>query len=803
MRRISSLFLSLGLVAAGVAFVATSASAAPGDITTSTATAVAPAAISGATPARIVRLPQANAFLAVGRVVATSGAHNFIWKINADLTIDATFGAVDLGNEFAFPTSSESTCTGYFCHSIGSFVVDERLGKYAISFSRSVKGTSNPASNATVTSLVVGSISTGAVVAKSVFLSLTQGGSATAADYSAYATDELSKDQCTTATGATVNGAPLNLASVSSSSLQFRPDGSLFVGLYCDYSNLAQLSLSSPGTLKTASSQLFVGLKISGSTIVLDTSFGTNGRTVIADGTSACAQPPYPIQTVDGSITSASSTQPYFINALSVRPKTTTLPGSYGGYSYVTGFDGCDNGFIPGTTSFTNSLIPVTASGTRLTAISLGDGSSPTILRWIIDPAGRWNTLIRMTSGMGLNMTTTYTALRIANGVLDTTLGANGQKQITNLPSTVSVGGTTVNMTYSISGIANTATESYFIGFASASDGSGSCSSNTTVTQKSFAYQLSFDTGLITSYGTNGLGAPGTYSRVEKGFCPDGGNAASSFVDSAGRPGYLVNLAALGSQASGLVQFKWDAATGVTNGGDGSIGVEIAPAPTTTLAPTTTTTTTTTIVKITTTTVAKNRVDTKVYSKTLPVVSQQDTALQVLSAQDAMSQDIQTTTPKICTPLSTAVLLVNPGRCVIQIVDAKTKKVVRSSSTLVKNTPAIAGSVLSTSNPIDFDFASTVLTKSAKAQIAKIAKLAKGARRLAVIGHTASLTDASVWNLAISRGRAEAVKSALQSAGVKAPIEIVALANAQPLTTKKTESSQAKNRRVEVYVFPS
>ena len=796
MRRITSLFMSFTVVAAGLIFSSQGASAAPGDITTSTGTAVSPAAISGATPAKIVRLPNENAFLAVGRVESTSGSKFHLWKIKSDLTINSTFGAIDLGDEFAFPTSAESVTSFTSVHSIGALLVNERLGKYAISFQRSLKGTAS--SDATVMSIVVGSLSTGAVEAKSVFLSFSQGGSATASDYAAYSTNEFPKDQCTAGTGATVNGAPLSYGYTSGSTLQFRPDGSLFIGLNCDYSNFAQLSPSATGILKLATSQLYVGLKVSGSTIVLDTSFGTAGRTVIADGTSSCPFYMSSISTVDSGITSATSSQPYFVHVKSEYSRTTTLPATYQmmNLSYVTGFSGCDSSYNSSTT-YANSLIPITASGTLLTAQSLGTAPSPGITRWVIDKLSRWNTLFPVTSGIGLNTTTTYTALRLANGVLDTTLGANGQKQVPNLPSTISAGGTNVSMRYSISGIANTATDSYFIGFTSSSGGSGSCTSSTTVTQSSFAYQLSFDTGLITSYGTNGLSAPGAFSRVEKGFCPGGGNASSSYVDSAGRPGYLVNLAALGSQAAGLVQFRWDAATDVTGGGDGASAVDAAPTPTTTVAPTTTTT----VAPKTTKPVTPSRIDSVVYSKKLPTAVQTNTALKVLSSKDAKKLDIRTVTPKVCVALTTSVLLVNSGRCSVQIIDQDTKAVIRSLSTTVKSSEVRVGSVPTVASPVMFNQASAILNAAGKAQIQKIAAAAKGARRVVVIGHAASLTNVAEYRFAISRERANAVKAALIKAGVTATIEIVAQSDNQPAKTKKTEASQAQNRRADVYIF--
>ena len=99
MRRFSSFLMSLALVASGVVLTATAASAAPGDITQITSATLAPSAISGATPSRLIRLPKTDSFLAFGRVTATAGAHNYLWKVKNDLTIDTTFGAIDLGDD--------------------------------------------------------------------------------------------------------------------------------------------------------------------------------------------------------------------------------------------------------------------------------------------------------------------------------------------------------------------------------------------------------------------------------------------------------------------------------------------------------------------------------------------------------------------------------------------------------------------------------------------------------------------------------------------------------------------------------
>ncbi len=820
-RRISSIFLSLALVAAGVVLTTSVASAAPGDVTQSSSAALAPSAITGATPAKLIRLPKTDSFLAFGRVTATAGAHNYLWKVKNDLTIDATFGAVDLGADFAYPTSAQSNCVSSGMSTNcgnATVIVSESQDKYAILYTRQLKGTTGSLDQS-VLSFGIGSLSTGAVTARSVFLtSVDPNSGTTVANYSAYSSTEIGRDQCVAGTGATKNSAALSYPMVNSSSFQFRPNGSIFFGMTCNYSNSATIIASGQaGVLKEYTTSLLVGLIPSNSSLVIDTSFGTNGRVITFNTDTSCVSMGPGSNSVDSSVTSLTSTAPYLVVINSESARSTTLP-TWQTNSLFTGYDGCSIGM---STVYTHKITPYTANGTALTTQTIGTGESAYVQKWIIDPLGRWNGLFRT-----MGMTQTTSAIRLTNGILDTTLGTNGLKSLSTLPSTIVVGGTTVQMNYSILGVVSAGNTLYFAGLASGSTGSfpPSCSSTATVSQSSYPYLLSFDSGLLTTYGTSGLGAAGSVSAVENASCGGGSAAGSSYVDATGRTGYVTIVAALGSQTAGYVGFKWDAAQGVTSGSDGDVGAPqttttttIAPTTTTTIAPTTTTTvaptTTSTIAPTTTTTtttlprvaaaapVTQNRIDSVVYSKKLPTAVQTNTALQVLSATDAKNLDIRTFTPKVCVALTTSVLLVNSGRCSVQIIDQDTKAVVRSMSTTVKASDVRVGSVPTVASPVMFTQASAVLNAAGLAQVQKIAKAAKNASRVVVIGHAASLTNISEFRFAISRERATTVKAALIKAGVTAVIEIVAQSDNQPVKTAKTASAQAKNRRADVYIF--
>jgi outer membrane protein OmpA-like peptidoglycan-associated protein len=325
-------------------------------------------------------------------------------------------------------------------------------------------------------------------------------------------------------------------------------------------------------------------------------------------------------------------------------------------------------------------------------------------------------------------------------------------------------------MQYSLAGVAVTATGFYFTGFSTAGF-SGSCNNVQNYTNKVYPYYFSPDTGLITSYGTSGLGEVLSLEMSISSNCTR--STSLSYINSKGQHGYIAQVPAIGSQAAGLVNATWDAAEGVTSGGEGT-GVAGA----------------------------AGRIDKKVYSKRLPKIAQTETAMQVLSTRQARDLDVRTTTPKICVALTTSVLLVNPGRCVVRIIDEDTKKVIRTMVTTVKKSDVEVGTTLTTDEPIYFKMANTKLSKTALAQVKELAEAAKDASRVVVIGHSAAIGEVSRYSYAISRNRALAVRAALIKAGVKTPIEVVALAYNQPEKTAKTEKAQALNRRAEVYVFP-
>jgi outer membrane protein OmpA-like peptidoglycan-associated protein len=363
------------------------------------------------------------------------------------------------------------------------------------------------------------------------------------------------------------------------------------------------------------------------------------------------------------------------------------------------------------------------------------------------------------------------------DGTLDTSVFASG---FTSLPiGAAPAGATTVNAT--IMGIITSAEKVYISVLLT--DQEKSLFSCDATTPLAFGYRtavLSYANGYTATFGTNGVSDRVTFNAPEKAICTflSGGSS----VANTGSPRIAY------TNGTSLFYTEWQRPSDATGGSEGGTGTggytkDTGGAPSSGESS------------------GATRTDKKIYKK-LPTTVQADTALKVLSAKDAKTLDIRTTTPRICVALTTSVLMVNNGRCIVRIIDEDTKRVIRTMSTLVKKSEVDAGTTLTTDEPIYFRQASKRLSKNALAQVAELAEAAKDASRVVVIGHSASLGDVSAYSYAISRDRANAVRAALVKAGVKTTIEIVAMSYTQPEKTAKSEKSQAKNRRAEVYIFP-
>jgi len=755
----------------GVA-LASPASAASGDVTITRSATVAPSAVPNAQVVGLVRLEKENAFLALGRDANTAGSSLHVWKIKGDLSIDASFPAVNLGDKFAEPTTTTSGCATqsvYTC-SRATLNVNESVGTFVVTFERQqMKGTQQFATT-TIQSFAIGSLKTGTIIAQTATVLGSAASNYDISPWAAYATTRLAREACIGGTGATNQGAELSDAYFDSNSTYIRPDNSLIFSIRCNYNN--NTGAFNANYLEYTTIVAFA-LKPQGSDLVIDTSFGNNGFVVVFNDHTKCATSATSVS-YDTTIPSITSQKLSHIRLILEYARATTIP-QYLQQGNYTSYNGCNQNQQ---TAYTQTAAKTfLINGTVKSTLALGN-EGVAIGRYVIDASGRWSGISSSFQGGS----TTYKMLRVlANGEPDPKNGTNGVKELTGLPSTVTVDGTSVRMNYNLQGVALTASSTLFVGFSSTSSNStcdyNNAQNNTgTVTRSLYPYYFDEVNGLLKTYGTDGLGDAFTYSDDKANSCTGRAARSAGFIDSKGRPSVLAVLPAIGAQQAGLTLAVWDAAEGVIGGGEG-VG-ELA--------------------------AGGGRTDTKVYSRKLPVTTQVETSLRILTRKAQATERLVSRTPRVCTVASGTVLMLRKGTCTVNVINKTTGDKVRTLTTNVKDDNVDAGSSLTANDPVMFKQGSSRLSKKARAQIKELAETAKDAKDIYVIGHSAQLlAEDSAFNYAISRNRARNVASLIQAelkkAKVKVPVIIIAEGSRAQLSLKKTEKAQSQNRRVEVY----
>ena len=232
-----------------------------------------------------------------------------------------------------------------------------------------------------------------------------------------------------------------------------------------------------------------------------------------------------------------------------------------------------------------------------------------------------------------------------------------------------------------------------------------------------------------------------------------------------------------------------------------------------TVAPTTTVAATTTAKATTTTTVANVYVnakpgvtvtDTKVYTQA-PVEVAASSSINVLTTAQNKVMDIITQTPSVCLPNDDELVFIDEGKCIAQVVNAKTRAVLRVLKTTVVAddiSEVKVGNAVVTLAPIYFEAMSSTLDAKALGRLKTLKAQISAAGSVLLIGHSGTLNGNSPANQAISRDRANATMVALKSIGAKGPFAISGVGALDPASTGKTEADQAKNRRVVIALIP-
>lgn len=410
-----------------------------------------------------------------------------------------------------------------------------------------------------------------------------------------------------------------------------------------------------------------------------------------------------------------------------------------------------------------------------------------------IDPGGRVilvNTNVADTSKLSIRRIKT-------DGTLDTTIGTGG---ITTIDVGAAPAGQT-SVTASVAGIITSPTKVYLaIALYDMTRTGFSCVSTTQLTLGYRMVVASPSDGVLGSWGTSGVGDRSTLSLVEKDACGRQTSSGRS-VDTDGRP-RLVRL----DNGTAILDV-WTAPADANGGGEGGTGSG-GPTTDTGGAPSKGDGLQVSLPKqggsagSTTGGATETRVDAKVYTA-LPATSSSLTALTVLTGTESRTLVLVSRTPATCVTVAVAVLMVDAGACTVRVTRKTDGETVRTLRTTVSAKDNGKGTTVTSGGSVSFAQASWTLSASALKTLSTVATSAAGASRVVVVAHAAALYDTRSYNFAISAKRAAAVKKALKTAGVKSTITTVNAGWNDPVSTKKTESAQSKNRRAVIYLFPA
>jgi alpha-tubulin suppressor-like RCC1 family protein/outer membrane protein OmpA-like peptidoglycan-associated protein len=197
--------------------------------------------------------------------------------------------------------------------------------------------------------------------------------------------------------------------------------------------------------------------------------------------------------------------------------------------------------------------------------------------------------------------------------------------------------------------------------------------------------------------------------------------------------------------------------------------------------------------------------DTKVYTAAVPRKVAAGSAIAVMTPAQAKTRDVETLTPMVCVPANDDLVFIKTGRCVAQVVNEKTGRVLRTLSTRVvaeEVSELSVGNEIVTLAPIYFAGASASVDATAIKRLQSIKDRISAAGTVLLVGHSGILMGNTPENQELSRTRAIATRRELQRMGAKGPFFITSAGALAPATTRMTSAAQAKNRRVVIVLIP-
>ena len=223
------------------------------------------------------------------------------------------------------------------------------------------------------------------------------------------------------------------------------------------------------------------------------------------------------------------------------------------------------------------------------------------------------------------------------------------------------------------------------------------------------------------------------------------------------------------------------------------------------VAPTTTAPTTTTVASAQTEAIPGVTVtDTKIYSRP-PAQVAASSAITMLTRAQNRTSDIITKTPAVCLPNDDELVFIDTGRCIADVVNTRTRQVLRSLRTTVIPSDVSelnVGNEIVTLAPIYFANGSSTVTTKGRATLRNLKDRISAAGSVLVVGHSGTLNGNTPENIALSRNRAVATVATLRAIKAEGPFAIAGVGAGDPVRSGQSEASQAKNRRVVVVLIP-
>jgi outer membrane protein OmpA-like peptidoglycan-associated protein len=176
-----------------------------------------------------------------------------------------------------------------------------------------------------------------------------------------------------------------------------------------------------------------------------------------------------------------------------------------------------------------------------------------------------------------------------------------------------------------------------------------------------------------------------------------------------------------------------------------------------------------------------------------------------MTPAEAKTSDIVSRTPSVCLPNDEDLVFIDDGKCIAQVVNEKTRKVLRTLRTTVVPddiSEIKVGNEIAVLSPLYFTAGTATMKASSVRRLNTMTTQVKAAGSILVAGHSGVLMGDTPENRALSRQRAATVVSALKKRGATADFAIAAVGALDPVSTGDSRADQDKNRRAVVVLIP-